>query len=189
MNYCEKCNSLSNLKYCTACGNKKIREVNPDDFCVLAECEEMYGNMFKDALHEKGIKCVLMPFGDGVRSKFALSLGKYKVYVPYKFYDSSVEILNSIFNKPTTDDLKEQLLANIDKWHIVSVRTEKKIRKKLKLGDDADIFKCIKDGVMKSQCIEDKGIMYSFTPCAHGLAVKIGEVVLWFSDKSFEIII
>ena len=189
MKYCEKCNSLSDLEYCTACGNKKIRDVTSDDFCILTECEEMQGEMLREALQEKGIKCALIPFGNGVRSRFALSLGKYKVYVPYMYYESSVELLNSFFSEPTTDALKGQLLANIDKWHIVSARTEKKIRKKLKLTDEADIFKYIKDGVEKSQHIEDKGTMYFFKPCAHGLAVKIQEVTLWFSDVSFEILI
>ncbi|MCH5164580.1 MAG: hypothetical protein J1F36_06145 [Clostridiales bacterium] len=190
MNYCEKCKSLTDKEYCSVCGNKKIREVESDDFCFLKECEEMPGEMLRDVLQDEGIDCVLIPCGNGVRSQFALSLGKYNVYVPYKHYESSVELLNSFFNEPTTDDLKELLLANEDKWHIESARTEKKIRKKLNLSDDADIFKCIKSEVEKSQSIEDRGII-SFTDCfdSHGLAVKIGKVTLWFSDESFEILI
>lgn len=187
MKYCEKCKSLTGDEYCPVCGYTKIRDVNSDDFCVLTECEEMHGEMLRDVLQDEEIDCVLIPCGNGVRSQFGLSLGRYKVYVPYKHYENAVEILKSFFNEPKTDDLKELLLANRDKWHIVSARTEKKIRKKLKLSDDADIMECIKNVVEKSQCIEDRGDMYSFA--AHGLAVEIGKVTLWFSEESFEILI
>ena len=190
MNYCEKCKSLTEEEYCSACGNKKIREVNSDDFCVLTECEQMYGEMLRDALQDEEIDCVLMPCGNGVRSQFGLPLGKYKVYVPYKHYESSLEILNSFFNAPTTDDLKELLLANIDKWHLVSARTEKKIRKKLKLSEDVDIIECIKDKVKESQCIEDRGIIsFTNTFSSHGFAVETDKVTLWFSEETFEILI
>lgn len=189
MKFCDKCNSLSNLEYCTVCGNKKIREVHYDDFCFLTECEQMHGEMLKDALQEEGINCALMPWGNGVRTQLGLRLDRYKVYVPYQYYESSVELLNSISNSPTTEELKEQILDNIDKWHIVSPRTIKKIRKKLNISEDADIFECIKEGVKKSQCIEDKGILFSFPPSEHGLAVKIDNVTLWFSSESYEICI
>ena len=164
--------------------------MSPDDFCILTEIEQMYGEMLRDVLQEEEIDCVLMPCGNGVRSQFGLSLGRYKVYVPYKHYESSVEILNSLFNAPTTDDLKELLLSNIDKWHILSARTEKKIRKKLKISDDADIIESIRDGVAKSQSIEDRGpLSFSNAFNSHGLAVEIDKVTLWFSDESFEIVI
>ena len=61
MKYCEKCKSLTEEEYCSACGNKKIREVDSDDFCVLTEFEQMYGEMLRDALQEEEIDCVLMP--------------------------------------------------------------------------------------------------------------------------------
>ena len=189
MKYCEKCNSLSNLDYCPVCGNKKVREADSDDFCFLTECEQMRGEMLKDALQEEGINCVLMPWGNGVRSKLGLCLERYKVYVPFKYYESSVELLNCFSNGPTTEELKAQILDNIDKWHIDRPRTVKKIRKKLNISEEADIFECIKAGVEKSQCIEDKGVLGSFPPSEHGLAVKIDGVTLWFSSESYKICI
>ena len=189
MKYCEKCNLLTDLEYCPKCENDKVREANPDDFCFLTECGQTYGEMLKEAFQEEGISCILMPCGNGVRTQFGLRLDKYKVYVPYQHYEKSEELLNFFFSGPTTDDWKEQILANIDKWHIIKPRTVKKIRKKLNISENADIYKCIRDGVEKSQCIEDKGIMYSFKPCGHGLAVRIGDVTLWFSSDSYEILI
>ena len=189
MNYCEKCNSLSNFEYCSVCGNKKVREANSDDFCFLTECEQMYGEMLKDILQEEGISCALMPWGNGVRTQLGLRLDRYKVYVPYRDYERSVELLRSFSNGPSTEDLKEQILDNIDKWHIVKPRTAKKICKKLNINEDADIFIYIKECVEKSQCIEDKGMLSSFPRSEHGLAVKIDDVTLWFSSESYEICI
>ena len=187
MKYCEKCNTVVTLKYCPACGNKKIREVTSDDFCFLIECGQTYGEMLKDALQEEKIQCVLVPWGDGVRSKLGLKLENYKVYVPYEHYERAREIL-AFNNKTESDNIKELLLANKDKWNIANERAEKKLRKKLKIDDNVDIFEYISEGVKKSQDVKDRGFMGSFVPPAHGLTVKIGDVTLWFSAETFEII-
>lgn len=156
MKYCEKCNSLSDFEYCSVCGNKNIREVASEDYCFLTKCEQLFGDILNDALQQEGVICALVPCGDGVRSQFALLLDKYKIYVPFQYYKKSVEVLNFLSYSPTTDELKEDLLANIDKWHIDSSFTVRKIPKKLKLSKDDDVFKCIKVAVEKSQCIEIK---------------------------------
>ena len=187
MKYCEKCNSIVTLKYCPACGNKTIREVTSDDFCFLIECGQMHGEMLKDALQEEKIRCALVPWGDGVRSKLGLKLENYKVYVPYEHYERAREIL-AFNNKTESDNIKELLLANKDKWNIANERAEKKLRKKLKIDDNVDIFEYIREGVKKSQDVKDRGFMGSFVPPAHGLTVKIGDVTLWFSAETFEII-
>ena len=185
MQYCEKCNSIVISEYCPVCGNKKIREVTSDDFCFLVECGQMHGDMLKDVLLEEEIECALIPWGNGVRSKFALSLENYKVYVPYKHLDRAREILDYLYNP--SDNLKELLLSNRDKWFIASEQIEKKIRQRLKIDDDVDVFEYIKEGVEKSLDVRNRGIMYSFLSEANWLTVKIGDVTLWFSDESFEI--
>ena len=188
MKYCEKCKSLSEAETCSVCGNKKLREVAPDDFCVLTECEQTYGEMIKDALQGGGITCVLMPYGNGVRSLFGLRLENYQVLVPYEQYESAEELLNTFVGDPVTSELKEQLLTNFDRWHIAD-RTAKKIRKKLQLSGDADLLACIQEGVENATRIEDKGIMYSFGTGAHGIAVQTSRGTLWFSSESYEIFI
>ena len=188
MKYCEKCNIIVTLNYCPACGNKKIREITSGDFCFLVECGQMHGEMLKDALQEEKIKCVLLPWGDGVRSKLGLKLENYKVYVPYEHYERAREIL-AFYNEAESDDTKELLLANKNKWHIANERTEKKIRKRLKIDGAVDIFEYIMEGVEQSQDVKDRGFMSSFVPPAHGLTVKINNVTLWFSAETFEIIL
>ena len=187
MKYCENCNSIVTSERCPACGNKKIREITADDFCFLVECAQMLGDMLNDALLEDGIKCALIPCGNGIRSKFGLKLDKYKVYVPYAHYEKATEILNALCNESTSDNVKKLLLANKNKWHISNAHTEKSIRQRLKIPDDSDLLEYIKDGVEKAQEVKDRGFIYSFNPPANGLTVKIGNVTLWFSDESFEI--
>ena len=188
MKYCEKCNTIVTLTCCPACGNKKIREVTSDDFCFLVECSQMYGEILKDALQEENIKCALLPWGNGVRSKLGLKLENYKIYVPYEHYERAREIL-AFYNESESDDIKELLLANKDKWNIANTHAEKKIRKRLKIDENIDIFEYIREGVENSQDVKDRGLMYSFVPPAHGLTVKIGDVTLWFSAETFEIIL
>ena len=185
MNYCEKCNSIVTMEYCPACGNKKIREVTSDDFCFLVECAQMHGEMLNDALQEEAIQCALIPCGNGVRSKFALNLENYRVYVPYRHYERAKIIFNTLFNE--SDNIKELLLTNKDRWNIANERAENNIRQRLKIDNDVDIFEYIKEGVEKSQNVKNRGVMYTFLSEANWLTVKIGDVTLWFPDESFEI--
>ena len=187
MKYCEKCNSIVSLEYCPMCGNKKIRDVISDDFCFLVECAQMHGEMLNDALQAEEIQCVLIPCGNGVRSKFGLKLEKYKAYVPYKHYERAREIFNDLFIESESDNIKELLLANKDKWNIASEHAEKNIRQRLKIDNDVNIFEFIRAGVENSQDLKYKGVMYSFASGENWLTVKIGDVILWFSDESFEI--
>ena len=188
MNYCEKCKSLTEAESCTVCGNKKLREAKPDDFCALTECAQTYGEMVKDALQSGGVTCVLMPYGNGVRSAFGLRLESYQVLMPFDQYEDAEELLNDFVNDPVTSELKEQLLAHFDEWYIAA-RTAKKLRKKLKIGEDVDLLACIKEGVESAVRIEDKGIMYSFGSGAHGIAVQTNGGTLWFSAQTYEIFI
>lgn len=187
MKYCERCNSIVTLEYCPTCGNKKIRDVASYDCCFLVECSQMYGEMLNDALQEEKIQCVLIPCGNGVRSKFGLKLEKYKAYVPYKHYERAIEIFNTLFIESESDNIKELLLANRNRWNIASEYEEKNIRQRLKIDNDVNIFEFIRAGVENSKDVKNKGVMYSFGSGANWLTVKIGDVILWFSDESFEI--
>ncbi len=53
----------------------------------------MFGESLKESLENEGIDCVLMPYGTGVNSKFALPLENYLLYVRYKNLDRVRQIL------------------------------------------------------------------------------------------------
>ena len=84
MNFCEGCNIACSGERCPKCGRKKLRAVNEDDFCLIAQVDRIFGENLKDHLENENIECVLMPYGTGVRSKFALPLESYLLYVRYK---------------------------------------------------------------------------------------------------------
>lgn len=184
--YCEECKLLVNGEICPECGSENLREPKDEDFCFLVECRHDFGEMLKDALDDEDIECALVPWGNGVRSKFGLPLENYKIYVPYKEVEKAVEILKEFIGEPPIEKLRKKLLENAAEWHMKE-SFAKKIRKKLKLEKDDDIFAAIEEGVKNSDTIEDKGLMGTFYPPAHGILVRIDGVVLWFSDETFEI--
>lgn len=94
MNFCEGCNIACNGERCPKCGRKKLRAVNENDFCLVAQVERVFGDNLKDNLENGNIECVLLPYGTGVNAKFALPPENYLLYVRYKNLDYVREILN-----------------------------------------------------------------------------------------------
>ena len=62
----------------------------------------------------------------------------------------------------------------------------KKIRKKLNIVEEVNLFDYINEMVHNAHEIKDAGMMLNRE---HGLVVKCDEAVLWFSAESFEITI
>ena len=178
---------LSNDDYCHECGNEHLREATDEDYCFLLECRQAFGEMLKDGLGDEDLECVLLPWGNGVRTGMGLELENYRVYVRYKNIERAVEILKDFIGEPEIEKLRKKLLENVDNWYIAKESTAKKITKKLKADKSENIFDIIEKGVRESDSIRDRGLMGVFIPEAHGIAVKIGDVILWFSDETFEI--
>lgn len=87
MNFCEKCNIACGGDICPKCGRKKLRPVTEEDFCFAGRVDKLFGDNLKCILEQDNIECALIPYGTGVRSKFALPLENYLVYVRYKNLD------------------------------------------------------------------------------------------------------
>lgn len=87
MNFCEGCNVAFDGGRCPKCGRKKLRPVNDEDFCLASQVERTFGDGLKESLASQNIECVLMPYGTGVRAKFALPSESYLLYVRYKNLD------------------------------------------------------------------------------------------------------
>lgn len=94
MNFCERCNIACSGESCPKCGNKKLHAVNDEDFCLVGRVDKITGDNLKEYLNNINIECVLMPFGTGVRSKFALPLESYLLYVRYKNLNYVLQVLN-----------------------------------------------------------------------------------------------
>lgn len=183
MKYCEKCNLLLTEERCSICGSKKTRDVENGDFCFLIECEQTFGQMLKEIFEKDGIKCALVPWGDGVRTVFALQLDKYRVYVPYEHYDKSKETVD-FFLSDKTEKLKSELLENFDKWHMESERVVKKFRKKFKLGKEENVFEFVKRAIENAEQIIDRGARVA---SGHLYTIQINSELIWFDLVTFEI--
>lgn len=95
MNFCEGCNLACGGERCPKCGRKKLRAVCEDDFCLVAQVDRIFGDNLKENLAQENIECVLLPYGSGVRSNFALPLESYLLYVRYKNLDCVRKIVKS----------------------------------------------------------------------------------------------
>jgi hypothetical protein len=186
MYYCEKCSLLCEEEICSSCGKQVLREVKEDDFCFLTEAEEVFGKMLMDSLKNEGIACVASPFGSGVRSVLGLSLGGYRIFVPYRHYDAASEMLAYFteYDDPVADTLKEEILNGFESWHFESGFAEKKIRQKYGIGKEEDVMAFIRNSVEQTDDIEDMGLM---SDGEHGIRVKSEQITLWFSGESFKI--
>lgn len=187
MKYCENCNVLVKEDICALCGNKKIREVTAEDYCFLTQCDTFLGDMLDGLMKEENIQGAFVPFGDGVRSQFALPLGQYRVYVRYKDYDTSVELLKVLKNERSTDELREDILANIDKWDVKTNEEMRRFVKKWKLSTKEEIIAAVKEIVEKADKIEDRGIISSFAE--NGLLVTAGKIKVWISAETYQLAI
>ncbi len=96
MNFCENCNLACQDERCPKCGRKKLRAVHDDDFCFVARVDRALGDHLKFFLDNEKIACVLMPYGTGVRAKFALPSESYLLYVQYENLESVRQILQEL---------------------------------------------------------------------------------------------
>ena len=186
MKYCEGCHALCSEEVCGLCGSAVLREVREDDYCFLIECNDAFGDMLKLTLAQSGIKCVLTPFGDGMRSALGLSLGNYAVYVPYARYEEAQGVLDAVSFDPT-EELREMLLENEAKWHAKNESALKKMKKKLALAQEADFMAFIKQAVLDAEQITDDGPIGYAVDGGRYITVRIGSKTVWFNSLSYEI--
>ncbi len=99
MLFCEKCNLLTTEKRCPSCGNKKLREVAPEDYCFFANLTASNFEMFASTLKENNLDVVGVPYyANGLISHAnAGRAGGRKVFIRYRDFEKAKEIFNTIF--------------------------------------------------------------------------------------------
>lgn len=96
--YCEKCHVVTEYEICPDCGNNRLREVRPDDECLLTIIDVMFGEMLADTLREHQI-----PFfrRSTLGAALATYIGSYferqLFYVPYSHLNDASDLLNAFF--------------------------------------------------------------------------------------------
>lgn len=98
MNYCDKCHLVVEKETCPHCGNIKLREVNSDDYCFVAEKEEMWAKMFMDILGDQGIPYANLPACGTAMTMKAGMIERQRIYVPYEALDQALQLLKESFD-------------------------------------------------------------------------------------------
>ncbi len=186
MYYCEKCYAVSESDRCQYCGKKSLQEAQPGNYCLLIEADDMFAEMFMGILQSEDILHRSMPSGDGVRSRFALGLGKQKIFVPYELFDSAKELLDELFENAQRE-IKSQLADNIGKL-FASPRTEKRIRKALKLTEKQSVIDYCKDNIINADKIVDGGLIISCRENGSYLYVYKDNLTITVNSATYEIL-
>lgn len=183
MNFCENCNAAFEFERCPICGTKKIRQAQDGDFCFLIEGSTRDCEVLISVLDDNEIPHTAMPFGSGAESYLGKTLNNYRLYVPYAFLEKARGILREA-EAAKTEELRALLLKNSSSFNI-PLKTEKKIRKKLKLPNETNIIDYCGDIVKNADKIRDEwsyGAAWRFVFC------YLGDLSITFNSDTFEIL-
>ena len=96
--YCEKCNFATEETRCPLCGNKKLRDIQDDDYCFFVNISDFSYTMLEGALQEHNIDVVGVPcYSHEVKYATAGRADSRQVYIRYKDIDKAIEIYETLF--------------------------------------------------------------------------------------------
>ena len=97
--YCENCMKLVEGPICRVCRNRKLREVNPGDFCMVAELNYPQAEMLKELYADNGVVCTERSvLGAGITVKLGSNLDRLRLYVPYNRYEEAEQLKQAFFD-------------------------------------------------------------------------------------------
>ena len=170
INFCESCHLAFEEERCPNCGNKRVREVQADDFCFLCEQRAMEAAMAETALRNEDIPVVSIPRG----------------YVPFGMFERAEEIMCNVIGTDT-EAFREDLIAHADSLFVKDERTERKMKRKLKLAKGEDLLEFCKDLIANAKKISDRGRGWSLGS-GNCLLVQGANIDLMIDSDSYEII-
>ena len=99
--YCENCMKLVEGPSCPRCRNRKLRDVAPGDFCLVADVHYMQAEMLKELFADNDIPCTeRSALGAGITVNLGVNVGTVRLYVPYDRLDFAKELYDVYFNSP-----------------------------------------------------------------------------------------
>ncbi len=100
--YCENCMKLVDGPSCRTCRNRKLRPVEPGDFCLVAEVHYMQAEMLKELYADNDIPCTERSvLGAGITVNLGVNVGLTRLYVPYDRLEFAKELYDVYFNGAT----------------------------------------------------------------------------------------
>lgn len=186
MNYCAYCCRISQNNRCPYCGYRKMRQVENDDFCFLLENDKSYCETLQQAFEEQNIRCVGMPCGNDLDSRLALPMSKCRLYVVYECFAAACDIIKQ-FKNTETENLRKNIFENREKI-IFLPKTEKKIGKKLRLGEEQDLSAYCLDVVGRASEISDEGRISGCVSNGHYIFCYTQNETLCLNSATYEIL-
>ena len=96
--YCKKCRMPLPGDVCPDCGKKHVREIQPEDPCLLTEMNRLWSDMLSDVLSQHSIP-FLAESSQG--AWLAATLGPFhedvRLYVPYEYLDQARALTDELF--------------------------------------------------------------------------------------------
>ena len=97
--YCEKCCRIVEDDRCPFCRNRKLRQPEPGDLCLLTEEDYVSSTILEDVLKQNGIpflkKGVL---GAGLAIKVGPMLERSRFYVAYEHLAGAAAVAEDLFS-------------------------------------------------------------------------------------------
>ncbi len=89
MNYCSNCLMLTKEDVCPVCGGSALRFPEADDFCFLAELDDIWAKAAQELLQDNGIACQRLPAsGMGLHLRAGKTM-RERIYVRYADYEDA----------------------------------------------------------------------------------------------------
>jgi len=177
---------LNEQDYCKACCKKGLRDPDKKDYCLLVEANSTFGEIFKGILEEENIPYSNIPSGNGVRSAFALKLENQKIFIVYEFFEKAKEMLSEMLIN-FEENQNRDLYKNIERL-FASPRTEKKIKKVLRLTESDSLIGYCFDKIMKADEIINRGRISGCTKNGEYLYVYKENELIIINSVTYEII-
>ena len=103
--YCENCMKLVEGPVCTRCRNRKLRDVEPGDFCLVAEVHYMQAEMLKELFSDNGIPCTERSvLGAGITVSLGVNVGLTRLFVPYDRLEEAKALYDAYFNSAPVEE-------------------------------------------------------------------------------------
>lgn len=97
--YCPHCNVLVKSPRCPICGSKNLRAPSPDDYCYLAEKEQIWAGALSHIFSQNNIPFVTKSvLGAGLSAKIGPALERIRFYVPYAHYKAAKDLEREFFS-------------------------------------------------------------------------------------------
>lgn len=102
--YCPNCNVLFQDTRCPFCGSKNVREPMINDYCYLAEKDQIWAGALSDILLQNDIPFVTKNvLGAGLAAKMGPALERVRFYVPYSHYETAKSLEREFFSAEFTE--------------------------------------------------------------------------------------